>query len=148
MGASGQSRPFNERTRGKIKMKISLVVACAAACFATGPVVADEDANESMPIELSAVQMDKITAGSLGLPNGNVVQSNFDNPAPNVDGYLAEMLGLCDTDTGAFCHPAITRRSDAAFVTGGDSPSPSVTGEGNDGPWTATVVSPVIDFVP
>jgi hypothetical protein len=127
-------------------MKISLVVACAAACFATGAVVADEDANESMPIELSAVQMDEITAGSLGLPNGKVVHSSFDNPAPNVNGYLGELLGLCDTDTGAFCHPAITRRSDQAFVTG--PLVPNVTGEGNDGPWTATVVSPVIDFVP
>jgi hypothetical protein len=124
----------------------SQFVFCAAAFLISGAIVADEDTNENMPIELSAVQMDKITAGSLGLPNGNVVQSDFDNPAPNVNGYLGELLELCNTDTGAFCHPAITRRSDTAFVTG--PLVPSVTGEGNDGPWTATVVSPVIDFVP
>ena len=72
-------------------MRISLYVACAAAFLTSGAVVADEnavavdeDAQESMPIELSAVQMDQITAGSLGLPNGKVVHRNFDNPAPNV----------------------------------------------------------------
>ena len=127
-------------------MKISLLVACAAACFATGVVLADDAVDESKPVELTTIQMDQITAGSLGLPNGKVVQDSFDNPAPNVNGYLGELLGLCDTTTGAFCHPALTRRSDAAFVTG--PLVPNVTGDGNDGPWTATIVSPVIDFVP
>ena len=123
-------------------MKRILFVAFTAL-FLLGNIV---QADESTPFELTAQQMDQITAGSLGLPNGKVVQSNFDNPAPNKNGYLAELLGLCDTDTGAFCHPALTRRSDAAFVTAGHGPQ--VTPLGNDGPWTATVVSPVIDFVP
>jgi hypothetical protein len=120
-------------------MRISLIVVCTAALTLSGVAAADD------PVELSAAQMDQITAGSLGLPNGKVVHSNFDNPAPNVDGYLAGFLGLCDTATGAFCHPALTRRSDAAFASNN---APSVTGLGNDGPWTATVVSDQIDFVP
>ena len=126
-------------------MKISLYVVCAAAFLTSGAVVADEDTNENAPIELSAAQMDQITAGTLKLPNGNLVHDNFDTPAPNVNGYLGAATGLCNTGTGAFCHPALTRRSDAAFVTA-FPPVRSVTGEGNDGPWTATVVSPVISI--
>lgn len=44
-------------------MKITLLVACAAACFATGTVVADDEVDESKPIELTTSQMDQITAG-------------------------------------------------------------------------------------
>jgi hypothetical protein len=127
-------------------MKTYLCALCAAAFLLPGVVAADGNTQESTPIELSAAQMDQITAGSLGLPNGRVVQGSFDNPAPNKNGYLGELLGLCDTATGAFCHPALTRRSDTAFVTG--DLTPNVTGDGNDGPWTATVVSHKIDFVP
>jgi hypothetical protein len=132
-------------------MRISLYVVCAAALLTSGAVAADEDAvvvdddtDVSAPIELSAEQMDQITAGSLLLPNGNVVQDNFDNPAPNVDGYIAGFLGFCDGEGDAFCHPALNRRSDAAFVTAGKGPQ--VTPLGNDGPWVATVVSPVISI--
>ena len=128
--------------QGEHIVKTLLLTGIAAAVLISAPVFADT----AGPIELSTQQMDQITAGSLGLPNGRVVQSSFDNPAPNKNGYLGELLGLCDTATGAFCHPALTRRSDTAFVTG--DLTPNVTGDGNDGPWTATIVSPVIDFVP
>jgi hypothetical protein len=127
----------NREKKGILIMRISLIAVCTVALAFSGVVAADE------PIELSVVQMDQITAGSLLLPNGRVVQDNFDNPAPNENGYLGELSGLCDTATGAFCHPALTRRSDAAFASNN---APSVTGLGNDGPWTATVVSPVIDI--
>jgi hypothetical protein len=128
-------------------MKISLFVVCAAAFLSSGAVAADEvivavdeDTNESTPIELSAAQMDQITAGTLVLPNGNTQHDDFDNPAPNVNGYLGELLGLCDTDTGAFCHPALTRRSDRALsATAGKGNQ--VTPFGNDGPWSATIAS-------
>ena len=134
-------------------MKISLYVVCAAAFLTSGAVVADEDAvvadentHESTPIELSAVQMDQITAGTLQLNNGTggkLIFENFDNPAPNKDGYLSAVLGdVCTVLEPLLCHPALTRRSDAAFVTG--PRVQSVTGLGNDGPWTATIVSPVI----
>ena len=125
-------------------MKISLYVVCAAAFLTSGAVVADEDtvvADEdtdvSAPIELSAAQMDQITAGTLELPNGDTQFDLFDNPAPNVDGYLM----ACDAGTGAFCHPALTRRSAKAFATLGHGPS--VLGV-NEGPWAATAASPVI----
>ena len=109
-------------------MKISLYVVCAAAFLTSGAVVADEDTNESTPIELSAAQMDQITAGSLELPNDNVVQSDFDNPSP-----------------GDF-HPALTKRALAALAaTTGNGPS--VQEEGNEGPWSATIASPVITCV-
>ena len=89
-------------------------------------------AEESKPVVLTAEQMDTITAGTLGLPNGNTVQDNFDNPAPNVNGYI----GICDAASGLFCHPALTRRSDTALgATAGHGPS---VGGVNDGPWVAT----------
>ena len=128
-------------------MKISLFVVCAAAFLSSGAVAADEDivavdedTNESTPIELSAAQMDQITAGTLELPNGNNQHDNFDNPSPDQTG-----VGFCDAD-GLFCHPALTRRSDTArAATTGNGPS--VDGFGNDGPWAATVGSPVITCV-
>ena len=128
-------------------MKISLYVVCAAAFLTSGAVAADEDAvvadddtDVSAPIELSADQMDQITAGTLKLPNGNLAHDNFDNPAPNVNGYI----GFCDTTTGTFCHPALTRRSATALgATAGHGPS---VGGVNDGPWAATVASPEISI--
>ena len=115
-----------------------------AAFLAVGAVAADEETDANAPIELSAAQMDQITAGTLLLPNGKTVFDNFDNPAPNKDGYLSALLGdVCTNAAPALCHPALTRRSDAALVTA-FPPVRSVTGLGNDGPWTATVVSPVI----
>ena len=127
-------------------MRISVFVVLASAFLTSGAVAADENTQESTPIELSAVQMDQITAGALELPNDKVIFSGFDNPAPNVDGYVATLVGPCDPATGFLCHPAITRRSDAAFVTAGHGPSANPQGV-NDGPWAATVKSPVIDFV-
>ena len=130
-------------------MKKSFYTVCVAAFLTSGAVVADEDtvvadevADESTPIELSAGQMDQITAGTLQLNNNNnkEIFTNFDNPAGDDVG-----VAFCDA-TGAFCHPALTRRSDTArAATTGHGPS--VDGFGNDGPWAATVVSPVITCV-
>ena len=44
-------------------MRIRLVVLCAAAILFSGAVAADEEIDESKPIELSTTQMDQITAG-------------------------------------------------------------------------------------
>ena len=120
-------------------MKISQTIVFAAAFLAVGAVAADEETDANVPIELSAAQMDQITAGTLKLPNGNLVHDNFDNPAGNDAGYIAGLLGFCDGVGDAFCHPALNRRSDAAFVTAGKGPQ--VTPLGNDGPWVATVAS-------
>ena len=128
-------------------MRISLIAVCTAVLAFSGVVAADE------PVELSALQMDQITAGSLQLNNGTggkIVFGGFDNPAPNSDGYVSEILGplmgfdggLCTNLEPMFCHPALTRRSDGALATGGHGPS--VNPFGNDGPWAATVASPVI----
>ncbi len=139
-------------------MKISLSIVCAAALLTSGAVVADEDAvvvdgdtDVSAPIELSAAQMDQITAGTLKLNNGTggkLIFDNFDNPAPNdPEGYIAELLGACDGVGDGFCHPALNRRSDAAFVTAGHGPQVGGDdGFGNDGPWAATQASPVISL--
>ena len=131
-------------------MKKSFYTVCVAAFLTSGAVVADEDtvvadevADESTPIELSAGQMDQITAGTLQLNNNNnkEIFTNFDNPAPD------HLAAFCDPSMGSdFCHPALTRRSDTArAATTGHGPS--VDGFGNDGPWAATVVSPVITCV-
>ena len=108
-------------------MRTQLFSMFAVTVLLSAPVMADE------PIELSAQQMDQITAGTLGLPNGKTALDSFDTPAPNVNGYL----GVCDEATGAFCHPAITRRSLAAFATAGHVPSANPPGV-SDGPWAST----------
>ena len=91
----------------------------AVAVLMSAPVLADE------PIELTAQQMDQITAGSLQLNNGTggkIIFGGFDNPAPNEDGYISAIIGplmgfpggLCTDLEPMFCHPALTRRSDGA----------------------------------
>ena len=122
-------------------MKVTLIVLCTAAFLTAGAVANAQDVQRSGPIELTAPQMDQITAGSLLLPNGKVQHNLFDNPAPNVNGYF----GLCDADTGAFCHPALTRRSAQVFQAAAGH-EPTVAGF-PDGPWAATAASPVIGCV-
>ncbi len=119
-------------------MKITQTIVFAAAFLAVGAVAADEETDANAPIELSAAQMDQITAGTLVLPNGKLQFDNFDNPAPNENGDLE----FCDTTSGTFCHPAVTRRSDTALgATAGHGPS---VGGVNDGPWAATQASDAI----
>ena len=55
------------------KKKVSLLLVCAAATFATGAVFADEDAEEGKLIVLTADQLDNVTAGGNLLPNGKEV---------------------------------------------------------------------------
>ncbi len=120
-------------------MKISLSIVCAAALLTSGAVaadenavVADDDTDVIAPIELSVAQMDQITAGTLILPNGNTQFDLFDNPAPNVNGYI----GICDIASGEGCHPALTRRSETALEATADH-GPTIIGV-NEGPWAAT----------
>jgi hypothetical protein len=118
-------------------MKSSLFVVCAAAFLTSGAgaadedaVVADKDTQESKPIELSTAQMDQITAGTLELNNGTggkLIFENFDNPAP----FPA--------------HPNFFRNGTALTASTGHGPS--VQEEGNEGPWSATIASPVISCV-
>lgn len=79
------------------------------------------------PLKLTNTQMDMITAGDLGLPNGKVIFVGFDNPAP-----------------GEF-HPNFNRSPRALEATTGHGPS--VSGLGNEGPWSAGVVSPAIECI-
>lgn len=69
------------------------------------------------PTQLSHAELDRITAGDLGLPNGNVVFEGFDNAAP-----------------GEF-HPNFDRSG-----TGFDA-------SGNEGPWSAAFNSPAIECI-
>jgi hypothetical protein len=109
-------------------MRLLLIAVYAAALAFSGVIMADENTIGSEPIELSTAQMDQITAGTLLLPNGNLQFEKFDNPAPNVNGYI----GLCDVVTGEACHPAVTRRSDTAF---------RATFAGQRGPWASTAAA-------
>ena len=76
------------------------------------------------PLKLTDTQMDMVTAGDLGLPSGMTIFEGFDNAAP-----------------GEF-HPNFGRSDTAFAATTGHGPS--VGGAGNEGPWGATQVSPVI----
>ena len=73
-------------------MKISRVMIFAAAFLVSGAIAADEVTTANEPIELSAAQMDQITAGDLTTP-GNKVFSGFDNPAPG-DFHPTLMMGV------------------------------------------------------
>lgn len=76
------------------------------------------------PLKLTNTQMDMVTAGDLGLPNGKVIFVGFDNPAP-----------------GEF-HPNFGRSARAVEATTGHGPT--VSGW-NEGPWSAGVMSPAIE---
>lgn len=97
-------------------MKKTLLVSLTITFLASGGAFAD-------PISLNNAQMDGITAGDLTTP-GNTVFEGFDNPAP-----------------GEF-HPNFDRSPTAIDATTGHGPS--LSGAGNEGPWSPHVVSPVI----
>ena len=104
-------------------MKYSLLAVCAVASLSTGAVVADNQLDESQPIELSAVQMDKITAAGLLLPNGKEVFENFDNPAP------AQIPGVVNIHPGLWQTLVLNPNTEAEAA------------------WEAHFNSPVIDCV-
>lgn len=125
-----------------VNMKI-LLSAVFAACFALSSSIFADDIR---PIELSAEQMDSVTASGLGLPNGREVFANFDNPAP------FDLHPTFDNDTGGGA-----RSTTAANYNGGAGDPTSATGDpdrgghgppngifGNEGAWSAHVMSPVI----
>lgn len=79
-------------------------------------VLAAPDA-QSAPMQLSLAELDRVTAGDLGLPNGMVMFEGFDNAAPGAG------------------HPNFGR-SPTGFEN-----------SGNEGPWSAANNSPAIEFV-
>jgi hypothetical protein len=57
-----------------------MLCAAFAATFLIGSIA---QADDTAPYELTAAQMDQITAGELALPNGRTVFDGFDNPSPH-----------------------------------------------------------------
>ena len=121
-------------------MQIKSVLAGAAISLAAsiGTASAGEQftyLEDVKAISMNNTQMDKVTAANLVLPNGKVIlgdPGDFDNPAP---GEFHPSFAISDGG----------RRSDTAqAATTGHGPS--VSGFGNEGPWSATVVSPVISI--
>jgi len=70
----------------------------------------------AQPVRLSAAELDRVTAGDLGLPNGMILFEGFDNAAP-----------------GEF-HPNFDRSATGIAMS-----------SNNEGPWSAHYSSPVID---
>ena len=68
------------------------------------------------PLKLTDKQMDKVTAGALVLPTGELIFAGFDNPAPGGE------------------HPTFRRSSTGAAASG------------NEGPWTAAFNDNAIGF--
>jgi hypothetical protein len=79
------------------------------------------------PLKLTDTQMDMVTAGDLGLPSDMIIFEGFGTQG----------------NQGGF-HPNFGRSDTAFEATTGHGPS--VGGTGNEGPWSATVVSPQISF--
>ena len=125
-------------------MRALFSAAFAAAFLLSGPALADEakPVDPSKPIELTAAQMDTVTAGNLKLPNGNII---FDGPGP---------FGFDNPAPGDF-HPTFSidfggRRSntaaDATFGYNGPVVDDPTASGGNEGPWSAGVKSPVMSI--
>ena len=120
-------------------MRTVLSAALAAAfLFSSGAIAddADTDTEKSKPIELTAEQMDNITAGDLLLPNGNIQFAGFDNPSG-----AGPFEGLF--------HPSFGRSASAVEATStqtlaGHGPYGTSPEAGNEGPWSAAASSPVI----
>ena len=133
-------------------MKIIRLTIVSAALAVSAPAIADEGdaANTAVapaaePIVLSDLQMDRVAAGDLGLPNGKVQFVGFDNAAPNVDGYF----GLCNEAAGyAFCHPSLTRRSTQVLTAQAEHyKGPTGLSGVNEGAWSAAFQSPAIELL-
>ncbi len=74
-------------------MRIPIFVLFTATFLTSGAVAADENIQESMPIELSAAQMDQITGGS-GFENIGKVAWFSGTQSPVIgDGALFEQFG-------------------------------------------------------
>jgi hypothetical protein len=134
-----------KNSSGEVIMRALFSAAFAAAFLLSGPALADEakPVDPSKPIELTAAQMDTVTAGNLQLPNGRVIfgdlafatatnpEGDFANPAPND------------------FHPNFDRSQTALDATNGYN-GPVVPADpfgglgGNEGPWSAAIKSPVI----
>ena len=97
-----------------------IVITVSALTFVAGAAMAE-------PLKLTDAQMDGVTAGGLGLPNGTEVLEGFDTPAPGGS------------------HPNFDRSGTAILATMG-IPVDGF-GFGNEGPWSAHFMSPVIDIV-
>lgn len=100
------------------------VVADKATVHAEPSAASAAPAAMPKPLEpLSAAQLDRVTAGDLGLPNGMVVFEGFDNAAP-----------------GDF-HPNFDRSP-----TGFDASHGFGGALGNEGPWSAAFNGSAIEF--
>ncbi len=115
-------------------MKIKLITLATAGILLSSPVLAQEPTpsavdptmpaqvqaqvqEQALPVRLTTSELDRVTAGDLGLPNGKVMFTAFDNAAP-----------------GDF-HPNFNRSPTAIDASGN-----------NEGPWNAAFNSPVIEF--
>ncbi len=119
-------------------MKTLLSTAFALAILFSGSAFADD----TKPIELSAVQMDQITAGGNLLPNGNEIFPGFDNPAP------FDFHPNFDRESGGGARS--TTAADFNFGEGGGvtaNNGPPNGPFGNEGPWSAHFMSPVISCI-
>ena len=122
-------------------MRTLVSAAFTAAVLVCGSALSDD----SKPIELSAAQMDLVTAAGLELPNGRELFPDFDNPAP-----FPFHPNFDNEDGGG------ARSTTAAQFIDGDPPTGGgatqfkgpFNGEfGNEGPWTAHFASPVIGCI-
>ena len=128
-GAGNTARQQQKTGRETMRIKSILAGAAIALVWSVGSAYAAEqlatlDGVTAEP--MNAGEMDRVTAGGLGLPNGMEVFQGFDNPAP-----------------GAF-HPNFDRSGTAFDATLGIPVDQF--GFGNEGPLSA-LTSPVISCI-
>ena len=128
-----------KNSSGEVIMRALFSAAFAAAFLLSGPALADEakPVDQSQLFQLTAAQMDTVTAGNLLLPNGETIFLDFDNPAPG------DFHPTFHIDFGG-------RRSNTAaaatFEYNGPVVDDPTASGGNEGAWSAGVKSPVISI--
>lgn len=100
-------------------MSMKIALALVATALVASPAAAGD------PVPLDDRALDRVTAGDLGLPNGNVVFENFDNPGKDATLFVCDAIG--------FCHPTWNRSLQGLLNSGADG-SPGI---GFEGPWAA-----------
>ena len=95
---------------------LRIAISVSALALFAGSAIAE-------PLTLTDTQMDGVTAGDLTTPSGQKLFESFDNP---------------NTSQGDPLHPNFGRNPTAFDAS---ENSPNLGGNGNEGPWSAHVMS-------
>ncbi|MCJ8191898.1 hypothetical protein [Sphingomicrobium aestuariivivum] len=109
--------------------------AIAAAFALSGPALATDPA----PVALSDSDLDRVTAGDLLLPNGQIQFEGIDGPGKDATNFICTDLGMC--------HSTFLRSLTAVGELVGKETGSGMQVPGIEGPWAAGRVDNPIECV-